>query len=522
MFQMCVEFLQNPALSTKQISNILLIVVQYDGVARGYSSQTNPNTHMKNRIAFSAAALSVLCCLYLTRLTSAAEAAFESGASVASPKVVSQNAAAADIPEPIVGGQKLKTKKTVRRFASNQPQTIECKQGTKLFFPAHAFVYPSGKPVEAEVRLVVEECYDLQEMLSAKLSTMSGDRRLETAGMIQLRAYAGNTELKLADDKRFNIYFPITSERRDDFELFYGYRNDDGIIDWKLEENSTPIDEAAPVSEPIVNDCFVQISASSLRCGTRIQEMDYFNWPLQNGQNLNQWFVSNFNPDPAMLDDFCARRMYSQITFHLNQDGTFRDYYISHSSQEQYDRLLAAALESMPPLEMEKFMPRYTEDHACILSFGRQQETSSKRFIDRFKKRYDYADPKKELSDVASEDLNYYIFSSTELGWINCDRFLPSEGPLVDFIVETSGCEDASVSMVFDQDKSIVAGIKLGDTFVFKNVPANRNVRVITIDNPNGTPRMETTKHNTSTGLCRVKQLEPITLADLDNALCWN
>jgi hypothetical protein len=416
----------------------------------------------------------------------------------------------------------LKTKRTVRKIESDRPQTIECKQGTRLFFPAGSFVFPSGKQADGEVKLIIEECYDLDEMLSAKLSTTSGNRMLETAGMIQVRAFSGNTELRLADNMRYNIYFPIEGKRREDFELFYGYRDEAGVVDWKLEEASQPIDETMAVSQPIVNDCFVQISASQFRCGTRIQEMDYFNWPLMNGQNLNQWFVSNFNPDPSMLDDFCARRMYSQITFHLNQDGTFKDYYVSHSSSDQYDRLLAEMLQSMPPLDMKKFMPKYSDDHACILSFGRQQQTSSKQFVDRFKKRYDYADEDKKLMDVATEDLNYYVFSSTELGWINCDRFLPIDGPMVDVVVETPSCENASVSMVFDKDRSIVSGVKNGNQFVFNNVPANRNVRLITLDNPSGNPRMEETKLNTSIRKCVVRNMEPITLADLDRALCWN
>jgi hypothetical protein len=171
---------------------------------------------------------------------------------------------------------------------------------------------------------------------------------------------------------------------------------------------------------------------------------------------------------------------------------------------------------------MEKFMPQFTEDHACILSFGRQQETSSKKFVERFKKRFDYADANRTLDGVATEDLNYYIFSSTELGWINCDRFLLEEGQLVDFTVEVPACENASVSMVFDKDRSIVAGIKQGNEFVFKNIPANRNVRVITIDNPSGKPHMEHTKLNTSNRKSIVRNLEPITLSDLDDALCWN
>ena len=118
-------------------------------------------------------------------------------------------------------------------------------------------------------------------------STTSGNRRLETAGMIKVTAYAGGTEVNLKENGRYNIYFPVAGQRKDDFELFYGYRDENGIIDWKLEDNSVAIDETPASSRSITNDCFVQISASQYRCGNHIKEMDYFNWPLTNGQNLN-------------------------------------------------------------------------------------------------------------------------------------------------------------------------------------------------------------------------------------------
>ena len=481
----------------------------------------NPG-HMKNKIIFSSSVLVVLCCVYFERLTNAASVAMDSPSSIQPAPAIFPETMVEEIQPASVKSVNLKTRRTEVKLNNDNAETIECKGGTKLFFPAGSFVHASGKSVVGKVKLVIEECLDLDEMLAAKLSTTSGDRRLETAGMIKVQAYAGREEVSLRDGSRYNIYFPIDGERKGDFELFYGQRDSNGTIDWVLDENTEPIDETVRASNPIVNDCFVQISASQYRCGTRIQEMDYFNWPLMNGQNLNQWFVSSFNPDPQMLDDFCENRMYSQITFHVNEDGSFRDYYVSHTSKVEYDRLLATTLSSMPRLDLKKFMPVYTEDHACILSFGRQQERSTKQFVDRFAKRYDYADPEQKMSDVNTEDLNYYVFSSTELGWINCDRFLPNESPLVDVTVQAPMCENAAVSMIFDSDKCILSGIKQGDQYVFKGVPANRNVRLITLDNPGGNPHMEVSKINTSCRSYLVKKTEPIALSDLDRALCWN
>ncbi len=276
----------------------------------------NPG-HMKNKIIFSSSVLVVLCCVYFERLTNAASVAMDSPSSIQPAPAIVPETVVEEIQPASVKSVNLKTRRTEVKLNNDKAETIECKGGTKLFFPAGSFVHASGKPVVGKVKLVIEECLDLDEMLAAKLSTTSGDRRLETAGMIKVQAYAGREEVGLKEGGRYNIHFPIDGEQKGDFELFYGQRDSNGTIDWVLDENTAPIDETMRASNPIVNDCFVQISASQYRCGTRIQEMDYFNWPLTNGQNLNQWFVSSFNPDPQMLDDFCENRMYSQITFHV-------------------------------------------------------------------------------------------------------------------------------------------------------------------------------------------------------------
>jgi len=491
------------------------------------ASETKNNLDMKTNIILASAALSVICCLYFVRLNDAAEQNASSSArvnvaltnptsEVATP--VEPSAAAIVTP---VSSARLKTTRNERTISAERNSTVKCKRGTKLFFPSNSFVDGNGQPVIGEVRLVVEECYNLDEMLAAKLSTTSGDKRLETAGMIQVHAYSKGKEVSLREGARYNIHFPVKNNRKDDFELFYGERDANGIIDWKLETNSQPVSESSN-SGSLLTDCFIQINASELRVGNRIREMDYFNWPLANGQNLNQWFVSNFNPTSEMVDDFCGKRMYSQITFRVNSDGSFRDYYVSHTAREDYDRIIASALSSMPALDMNRFMPQYTEDHACVLSFGRQQGRSADEFNRSFAKRYTYEDSTQTMADVLTSDLNYYIFSSTELGWINCDRFMSNQGPLVDVTIRSTMSETASVSMIFENSRSILSAIKTSDGYQFKGVPANNKVRIVAIDNPGGEPVMEVSTINTSCNSYTLRNPQPITLADLNGALRWN
>jgi hypothetical protein len=141
--------------------------------------------------------------------------------------------------------------------------------------------------------------------------------------------------------------------------------------------------------------------------------------------------------------------------------------------------------------------------------------------IDEEEKRLEKTDKSYKFNKTVDNALNL-VFFADQFGWINCDRFLQNDAPLVDVSVQAPMCENAQVSMVFDRDKCIVSAVKQGDRYVFNGVPANTNVRLITLHNPGGTPQMEVSQINTSCRSYSVRKVEPITLADLDRALCWN
>ena len=166
-------------------------------------------------------------------------------------------------------------------------------------------------------------------------------------------------------------------------------------------------------------------------------------------------------------------------------------------------------------------MPSYSTDHLCVLTFGHQQGSSSDQFVKRFAKRYDYTNDTQPMTEVNGSDLDYYMFSSTELGWLNCDRFYNEGAPLVEFRVKARATDGSSVSMVFEDRKSIVRGVMMGDEFVFTGVPDDRNIRLIAVDNNGGNPVMQEARTVTSRKLHHMNTYEPMTLSKLDAAMCW-
>jgi hypothetical protein len=379
-------------------------------------------------------------------------------------------------------------------------------------------------------------------MLAAKLSTTSNGKILETAGMVNINAYAGKQKLQLRSDAQLNIYFPKNGEEKNDYQLFYGEWLPNDIINWRLAGNSKPIEEnaddalsesttvqvldgeyvndktnveAAPPFVPAAgqrklkedDNCFLHIAKSHLRRGTQISEMDYFNWNLMNGQTLNQWFVANFNPDINMLEDFCINGFRSQITFHVDEQGKFKDYYISKTSITEYDRAIANFLSTMPALDLTQLMPVYKVDHACVLTFGTARGAQPDGYVQQFKAKHT-GDPNKPLNDVSTSTLDYFVFSSSELGWINCDRFY-DETSTVEYTVLTD-TPDCSMSMVFTDINSVLKGVPTADGVLFAEVPANREIKIVGIRAVDNKAEMAVTTSNTSKEVSTLNEFKPV------------
>jgi hypothetical protein len=486
---------------------------------------------MKSKLIVFTATLATLSCFYLVKLNEKvvdSESVSESpDPIVIDPQVIQKTASAIDeiddFWKPVV------SKHVLNPSTENK---IVGKKGTVISFPAGAFTDMNGFGVSGSISLTLEECYSIPEMLQAKLSTTSDTKLLETAGMVKITAKCGNKELKIGDGKTYTISFPKQDNPKDDFRLFYGERNSDGIMNWKLAlepesnvDDSNPKESAATsaMTNRVMNrdDCFIRITESYLRRDLKISEMDYFNWKFLNGQGLNQWFVAGFNPDVEMVNDFCSQRLECQVTFKLKPDGRFDSYYISRSSGELYDDIIVSYLKTMPALDMNVLMPKFTFEHACILTFGskfgREQSDIASEIRQRISKK-----PDDEIDVAASADIDYYVFTSSQLGWINCDRFEESEEPLVDFYVEHNASDQCAVSMVFDDINSVVKGVNEGAGTIFSGVPGGKNVRIIAIDDRGGTPVMSVLSANTDQKKSAMKNYKKFSLNELDKTFSKN
>jgi len=521
---------------------------------------------MKNPTLWTICVLSTMGIVYLGLLNESAQPR--------TPNTPLEAATANPLPEVLVSNDadqirtrtsRLNPKTKTYRIDPNDPRPITCKQGTRLDFSNTSFVYDDGTPVLEPFDLSVAEYYTTADIIRAKLTTTSDGRMLETGGMVNLEASNKKGRIRIAESSTYQIAFPRRNNPNDDFELFYGQWSSDELINWKLA-NNTIDEETIQSNEGILSDayleeytivssienpltgeivetriapaalevaspstipqqaflspsevCFIQINKSELRRDERISKMDYFNWQLTNGQTLSQWFGGAFNPNLEMVNDFCKEKLRSEITFQVDEEGKFKSYYISHTCGiRAYDEAIAAFLQTMPPLRLEVLMPKYVVDHACILSFGSHISHSQDKFTTSFRAAYG-KDSTATLTNVNAGVVDYYVMSSSELGWINCDRFVQAND-LVDFQLQLpeSNC---FVALIFDRYNSILRGDYTGEGYTFSGIPNNEPMHVLVLNTTTTTPQMAYIPGNTRDQKLASPPTRPFALHELDGAL---
>lgn len=117
-------------------------------------------------------------------------------------------------------------------------ETVVGEQGTRITIPAGALVTASGNQAQGAIEVRLQEYYSPADIIAAGLSTLSGDRLLQTGGMVEVRAFASGEELQLRPGKQISIEVP-TATLRSDMMPFQGVEMPDGRIDWQSTQDSS-------------------------------------------------------------------------------------------------------------------------------------------------------------------------------------------------------------------------------------------------------------------------------------------
>ncbi|MBE2256915.1 MAG: hypothetical protein IAE65_12035, partial [Ignavibacteria bacterium] len=122
---------------------------------------------------------------------------------------------------------------------------IETTGGIVMYIPTGSFLDNNGNTINGEVEFEVKEALNTAQIIQGGLSSKSGDRLLESAGMFYINARKDGKTVQINPDN--GIYTEVPTDKvNPKMQLFEGKRMDDGTIDWinptPLEKFLTPVD----------------------------------------------------------------------------------------------------------------------------------------------------------------------------------------------------------------------------------------------------------------------------------------
>ncbi len=110
--------------------------------------------------------------------------------------------------------------------------TVLSENGVLLSIPEDAFLL-NGKPYAKQAVIQWQEAMDGATIIKSGLSTMAGDRMLETQGMFGIQAFTPDGKrLEVSSKNGIYVQVPV-DEYKSGMQLFEGKKNAEGVIDWQ-------------------------------------------------------------------------------------------------------------------------------------------------------------------------------------------------------------------------------------------------------------------------------------------------
>ncbi|MES2763744.1 MAG: hypothetical protein V4677_16130 [Bacteroidota bacterium] len=440
----------------------------------------------------------------------------------------------------------------------DEENLIKGKKGTAIYIPANAFQFADGSVPDENIVIELKECYSLSDMIAENLSTMSGDKILQTGGMINIKASSDGKELLVKDGKAIVIGFP-KNNRKDTMDLFFDYQQPDGpntwVPDYKIDElEKAKKDESENVSvtkqkagaavNPEGGDRTESdtISPEKRRALLEMEE-DMYDYTLNccfmsgnflsmNLSGQNRTIVSYIDAyrdlNDSMLKQFSINDWRVHFGFNIDRQGKMFNFKPDDDNYTKYNeaamKYAENILKNAPPFELSDLKDYfdhkkefdYTQTYSLGMRGGR--EINKEKCKNKFREKYaQYKD--KAIQKLDKTALDYYTFSATKLNWINCDKFWNTSEEKIEYVVKIKNAKEAKVQIIFNGINSIMNGTLKGDAFVFSNIPVNQNIKIVGISYSNGKPTMSSAIAKTDKKGYELNSFKEFSLDELETEL---
>ncbi len=336
----------------------------------------------------------------------------------------------------------LNTKVQSFTITTSEYNIIKGKEGTQILIPKNTF------NLDEEVTLKLKESYSKSSYLFNCLSTQtdSGDL-LETAGMIELRAYSRSEEIQITKDKEVIIKFPIKGEKKGDFNLFNQSLRKDSIVEWKLYPNGKD------------GFCLFEIDIKAGIDHVHLKgNRKEFTFLTQKEKDLLARRMQNSISQRFPL--LCASSEKKKITF------SSRFY----EKDKIFYEILSKIANNLDYLGFN-IKNKLKADMTINFTFGNpNSEIDIKKYntIIAERDKLNKFEQRKRLQELVS----FYTLTSNKLGWINCDRFPNNSNKLINMNILAETKYEKFIFYIKEYNGALQPFQKKR-TFQIKKIPEN-------------------------------------------------
>lgn len=368
---------------------------------------------------------------------------------------------------------------------SSKNETIIGAEGTKITFKANSF----NAPKNSSLKIRLKEYYKMADIAFSNLTTETIDGKLlETGGMIYIDALANNKKVDLKKDAFFEIKFPFDKEK-EDMLLFDGKTQNESVVWEEAKINSSiAVDDWAEVKESIQAEEIFTI----------VEEMPEF----PGGQaKLFEYLGANVKYPKEAVSNSIAGKVY--VNFTVREDGEVRDVKVIRGVHRLLDEEALRVVKSFP-----NWQPGVNRGKKVSVSYnipinfrlngatGGYTRSDIKYYNDslisaRLEDVKDVSvvsDNKKNKGEAKAvgakktnliTDANYYVLSGSNLGFINCDRFVRG-GRRIKFKLNV-GSDNVQVKLIFHDIKSMMGDLSFNKTAYFNYIPEGAMVTAFAV-----------------------------------------
>ncbi len=353
--------------------------------------------------------------------------------------------------------------KTPQSFViDNMKDTIiVCERGTKIELLRNCLILKGDKSTpKGLIKLQVTEYYDVPEMIEADLTTQSGNKILETGGMLYIQAFSDGEECVMDKEASIGLKFTDITER-DSMHIFTGNKTDNGI-DWEFENN-------------------IDIS--------EFEDLKYFvveDMPTFLGGNTSAFsaYVRSKLRYPVILQEKGIQGSVL-VNFIIDESGNIKNPKILRSPHPAFNYEVLRVLSLTPSWNPGKqngkaVSVQMTVPFNFVLDGGLPVDENN-----RINSDFDYEtlinnDSIKEYDELQGKFHNEFFLRTKKLGWINCDRFYSYQLKR-DIKVLAKSMYD-NYYAIFNNKRSIMSPNSFNgklNVIGFNNIPANQKTLII-------------------------------------------